>query len=91
MSVGSHCKISIACVVDGCQRCSTSCVCGDISVSSRPGPSWRPHSMLNLSGILLIEKMEQRFRTDIFGQSSESGAIEGSFCRRDPGRLRCGA
>lgn len=47
--------------------------------------------MLNLSGEILIEKMEQRFRADVLGQGSEAGAIEGSFCRRDSSRLRRGA
>lgn len=47
--------------------------------------------MLHLSSIILEKQMEQRFRTDILRQSSEAGAVEGSFCRRDSSRLRRGA
>ena len=34
--------------------------------------------MLHVSCVTLIEKMEQRLRTDILRQSSEAGAVEGS-------------
>lgn len=51
-------KVSIARVVHSSQRCGTSRVGSDITVPSKPGPSWRPHSMLNFSGVILIKKVE---------------------------------
>ena len=56
--MGPHSQISIASIVYSSQRCCTSCVGSNVTVTSYPAPSRRPHSMLNLPGVILIEKME---------------------------------
>ena len=68
--MGSYSEVSVARVVHSSQGCCTPCIGGDIAFTSSPAPSRRSHRMLNFPGVILIEKMEQRFRTDILSQSS---------------------
>lgn len=56
--MGPHGKVSIASIIYSSQRRCTSCVDSDVAVTSCPAPSRRPHSMLNLPAVILVEKME---------------------------------
>lgn len=51
-------KVPIARVVYSRQRGCSSCVGSDVAVTSSPAPSRRPHRMLNVPSVILIEKME---------------------------------
>ena len=56
--MGPYSKIPVTRVIHSSQRCSTSRVGSDIAITSSPVPSRRPHSMLDLPCVILIEKME---------------------------------
>ena len=56
--MGPHGKVPIARIVHSGQRCCSSRVGSDVTVPSSPVPSRGPHSMLNLSSVILIEKVE---------------------------------